>query len=160
MVLRVAYSQRPVKGSRAKAPELFSTRQVAEMLGIEMWRVKNFSEGEAFRLPPTMLVGKGRGSRRLYDRRDVYRILIAHEMTMLGFTPQAVGAAIREIAESRLVPNEGADSLTLVMERGGKWHVAPGGRRRDAAIMIPFQRIIGELEYALAHPPIEYEERG
>lgn len=158
--MRVAHSHKRIKASHRAAPALFSTRQVAEMLGIEMWRVKNFSEGEAFRLPPTMLVGRGRGSRRLYDKKDVYRILIANEMTMMGFTPQAVGAAIREIAESRLVPDEGADSLALVMERGGtrggKWHVAP--RRKDAAIVIPFQQMIAELEYQLAHPPIEYED--
>jgi hypothetical protein len=80
----------------AMTNELYSTKQVAAMLEIPVWRVKNFSEGKAFRLPPSIQVGTGRGSRRLYDWKDVCRIAIADKLTMIGFTPKAVGMVIEE----------------------------------------------------------------
>src|SRR5438270_479836 len=54
--------------------ELYGTSQVAEILGIPEWRVKNFSEGAAYKLPPAHRVGSGRGSRRLYGWEDIFRI--------------------------------------------------------------------------------------
>lgn len=84
------------------APRLLGTKQVAEILEIPEWRVKNFSEGGAYGLPPTQTVGSGRGSRRLYNTTDICRLAIANELVNCGFTPEAVGRAVREIPESLL----------------------------------------------------------
>jgi hypothetical protein len=89
------------KGLRS---ELYGTSQVAEILGIPEWRVKNFSEGVAYRLPPTHQVGTGRGSRRLYGWEDIFRIALADHLVACGFTPEAVGRAVREVPESALGP--------------------------------------------------------
>lgn len=85
-------------------PLSYGTRQVAEILGIPEWRVKNFTEGAAYRLPPGVQAGKGRGTRRLYDWGDIFRIGLADKLVKFGFTPETVGQAVREIPESLLTP--------------------------------------------------------
>jgi DNA-binding transcriptional MerR regulator len=88
---------------KRKEPEkLYGTKQVAEILGIPDWRVKNFTEGEAYRLPKPQLVGTGRGSRRLYTITDICRIAIANQLVECGFSPEAIGDAIEEIPRSLL----------------------------------------------------------
>ena len=89
---------------RPTASELYGTKEVAAILGIPEWRVKNFSEGAAYRLPPAHQVGSGRGSRRLYGWEDIFRLGIANRLVNFGFTPESVGTAIREIPESTLAP--------------------------------------------------------
>jgi DNA-binding transcriptional MerR regulator len=89
--------------AKRKEPEkLYGTKQVAEILGIPDWRVKNFTEGEAYRLPKPQLVGTGRGSRRLYTITDICRIAIANQLVECGFSPEAIGDAIEEIPRSLL----------------------------------------------------------
>ena len=83
-------------------PELYGTRQVATILGIPEWRVKNFTEGEAYGLSPSIQVGSGRGSRRLYGREDIFRIGLADTLVKFGFAPDAVGEAVREVPETVL----------------------------------------------------------
>ncbi len=87
---------------RKTALQLYGTKQVAEILGIPEWRVKNFTQGDAYKLPLPQTVGSGRGSRRLYNEDDVLRLAIANELVNCGFTPEAVGEAVREIPESKL----------------------------------------------------------
>jgi hypothetical protein len=133
-LMRVAPTMKTKKPSRA---ELYGTKQVSEILGLHEWRVKNFSEGAAYGLPPTMRVGSGRGSRRLYGWGDIFRIAIAEHLVACGFTAEAVGWAIKEIPESVLGPyaemlwmekpeSEGRllakDTPVLVLVRGA-WRV-------------------------------------
>ncbi len=87
---------------RRQTRRLFGTKQVAQILDLPEWRVKNFSEGGAYGLPPAQTLGTGRGSRRLYETPDICRIAIANELLNCGFTPEAVGRAVREIPESLL----------------------------------------------------------
>jgi hypothetical protein len=92
------------KGIKKAKLELYGTRQVAEILGIPEWRVKNFTEGAAYRLPPGVQAGKGRGTRRLYDWGDIFRIGLADQLVKSGFVPETVGQAVREVPESLLTP--------------------------------------------------------
>jgi hypothetical protein len=124
-------------------PPLYGTKQVAEILGIPEWRVKNFSEGDAYGLPPSQSVGSGRGSRRLYDANSVYRLAIANELVNCGFAPESVGRAIREIAESKLSlrpgdtrrPGEAKDEpeweLPILTCWRGRWNVQKQGEIPD-----------------------------
>ena len=80
--------------------ELHGTKQVAEMLGIPEWRVKNFTEGERYCLPPAHRIGKGRGSRRLYGWEDIFRIGLAEKLVNAGFAAEAVGRAVTTIPHS------------------------------------------------------------
>jgi hypothetical protein len=91
-------------GKKQARRELYGTKEVATILGIPEWRVKNFSEGAAYRLPPALQVGSGHGSRKLYGWEDIFRLGIANQLVNFGFTPESVGAAVREIPESTLAP--------------------------------------------------------
>ncbi len=93
-----------MKEKKQSRQELYGTKEVAQILGIPEWRVKNFSEGAAYRLPPAHQVGSGKGSRRLYGWEDIFRMGIADQLVNFGFTPESVGAAVREIPESVLGP--------------------------------------------------------
>jgi len=84
--------------------ELYGTKQVATILGVPEWRVKNFSEGRAYRLPPSIRAGSGRGSRRVYGWSDIFRIGLADRLAKFGFTPESIGDAVREVPESLLTP--------------------------------------------------------
>ena len=114
--------------------ELYGTREVAAILGIPDWRVKNFSEGEAYRLPPSIRVGSGRGSRRLSGWTDIFRIGLADRLVKFGFTPETVGEAVREIPESLLTPYQAMlyarpepklskKETPILVNSGGQWQV-------------------------------------
>jgi hypothetical protein len=77
----------------------YGTKQVAEILGIPEWRVKNFAEGSAYGLPPTQKLGMGRGSRRLYDFSGILRVAIATELVSFGFMPETVGKAMSKVQD-------------------------------------------------------------
>jgi len=107
MLIRAVCSQKGfklVKKRKRAQSELYGTKEVAKILGTPEWRVKNFSEGAAYRLPPAYRVGSGRGSRRLYRWSDIFRLGIANRLVNFGFTPGTVGNAIQEIPESTLAP--------------------------------------------------------
>jgi len=110
--------------------ELYGTKQIAELLDIPEWRVKNIAEVEAYGVPPTQRIGTGRGSRRLYDRASVLRMAIAYELVEADFTPEGVGRALREIPESLLTSYDetlgkrpAREMLPLLVGERGKWRV-------------------------------------
>jgi len=117
----------------ASQPDLFGTKQAAQILGVPDWRIKNFSEGTAYRLPPSVQVGSGRGSRRLYSVSDLYRMAIANELVLCGFTPEAIGGAMHAVPDSALNPIEttGKESKTerqgrsalFLVQHAGQWRV-------------------------------------
>jgi hypothetical protein len=75
----------------------FGTKEVAQILGIPEWRVKNFAQGPAYGLPPAQKLGVGYGSRRLYGVNGVLWVAIATELVGFGFTPEAVGQAMTTV---------------------------------------------------------------
>jgi hypothetical protein len=157
--MRAYYSQLSVESrgkmaGRRKSPRmLYTTKDVAKMLGVENWRIKNFSEGGTYGLPPAIHVGRGRGSRRLYDRPSIYRLLIANEMVECGFTPEAVGRAIREIPESKLVGQSRSYSNyeVLCCQHHSRWSVMTPEKLEQQSklgtlVVVPFQQLILEFE--------------
>jgi hypothetical protein len=149
---------------RRKSPRvLYTTKDVAKMLGVDNWRIKNFSEGGTYGLPPAMHVGQGRGSRRLYDKSSICRLLIANEMVECGFTPEAVGRAIREIPESKLIGRNRGSYLSLpkllrretnyevLCQHNSRWRVMTleeleQQSKLSTLIVIPFQQLIWEFD--------------
>jgi hypothetical protein len=115
----------------AEEKNWYGTKQVAAILHIPEWRVKNFSEGAAYGLPPSALpFGKGRGSRRLYTFQDLLRFAIADELVHCGFTPEDVGKAVREIPESMLtfwteewIEGRKRTRLPVLVNIHGDWRV-------------------------------------
>ncbi|PYX11511.1 MAG: hypothetical protein DMG85_05270 [Acidobacteria bacterium] len=92
---------------KSERRELYSTKQVAEILGLPEWRVKNFSEG------------------------------IANQLVEFGFTPESVGEAVREVPESTFAPYRAhleahepetggklkSKETPLLVKLGGAWRV-------------------------------------
>ena len=128
---------------KRQSEKLYGTKQVAELLKIPDWRVKNFSEGDAYGLPPSQTVGTGRGSRRLYRESDVCRIAIANALVTFGFGPETVGKAIRGIPESALIEpyafdnpddeqeDDSEQSKPVLVCRGGEWRLKNAGQVED-----------------------------
>ncbi len=137
---------------KKKAKSLFTTSEVARILGLDQWRVKNFTEGVAYGLPPAVRAGQGRGSRRLYEWPDICRMLIASELVSLGFSPEAVGKAVREIAESKLVGRNYSDpSCEILVQSNSGWDVVPPSilnrySKSNSLIVVPFQQLILNLK--------------
>ena len=146
-----------MRSKKQSRTELYGTAQVAEILNIPEWRVKNFSEGEAYRLPPAKQVGRGRGSRRLYEWTDIYRMLIASELVDMGFTPETVGRAVREIPKSKLVSRDylDKDSLVLALLRRRWVVISPElleqESKRNSMVLVPFQQTISDLHADIRH---------
>lgn len=107
----------------------YGTKQVAEFLGIPEWRVKNFSEGKTYGLPPTQTLGKGHGSRRLYGEADILRLAIAAELVDFGFGPEVVKNALSKIPDSKLLdvegelPGELPEDMPILVCESGLWRL-------------------------------------
>lgn len=112
-------------------PQFYGTKQVANILGVPEWRVKNFIEGEAYKLAASHQLGTGRGSRRVYTEANICRLGIALELVNCGFAPEAVGRAVREIPESILIPSENpapSDECSILVGISGQWKVQSANR--------------------------------
>lgn len=125
-------------------PNLYRTADVAQILSIEEWRVKNFSQGKAYNLPPSVRVGSGQRRLRLYTFEGVLRLAIADELVKCGFTPEAVGSAMLAISDKQLTSWSAmvADSghkaeepnwrvLPVLMSVRGEWKVTTASVFRD-----------------------------
>src|SRR5262249_9820998 len=111
-----------------KKNRLFVSAEVGLILGIDSRRVKNYADVEAYGIKP-VIAGKGRGGRKLYRFRDVLRIGIAEELAQRGFTPEAVGTALRELTDSALfnLPvDEGSERQYMAHHSQG-WRVVSAG---------------------------------
>lgn len=102
------------------AEKLYGTKDVAEILRIPEWRVKNFAEGSAYQLPPSQHLGKGHGSRRLYDAVGILRVAIATELVSFGFMPDAVGSAMGKVSEEEVLK---ISSEVRSSKAGENWRV-------------------------------------
>ena len=85
-------------GFLGSAPDLpsFGTGVVAEILGIPGWRLQKFLAGPRYQLSPSGQLGRGRGSRRVFYREDVYRIAIASYLVRDGFSPKFVSSVLQK----------------------------------------------------------------
>jgi hypothetical protein len=99
--------------------ETFGTGEVAQILDVPMWRLQKFLQGQRYDLSPTGQIGKGRGSRRLFTRMDIYRIATAARLTQDGFTPTFVAEAVQQIDDEDFIDHMGyAVDSVLAFERG------------------------------------------
>jgi DNA-binding transcriptional MerR regulator len=103
----------------------YRTSQIAAMLDIEEWRVKNLiSPDRRFKYRLRLgLRKKGRGrGRRLFTLRDVFRITLANELLRCGFSPADVGKGANLVNHLELLPSSTPLDKTPVLVRiGGVW---------------------------------------
>src|SRR5882724_11499438 len=87
----------PGKGPAIPA---FGTGEVAEILGVPIWRVQKFLDSPEYNLSSEGKLGQGHGSRRVFTSDDILRIAIAARMVEDGFGAKFVGSVLEQIEDA------------------------------------------------------------
>jgi hypothetical protein len=90
------------EGPEYPAPQ-FSSGAVAEILGIEVWQLQNFLGSPRYPLSPSGQLGHGKGSRRWFTTKDVYRIGVAAFLAKDGFAPKLISRILQRIEDQHLL---------------------------------------------------------
>ena len=76
----------------------FGSGEVAETLGVELWQLNRFLS--RYELSSSGQLGQGRGSRRLYNTDDVYRVATAMFLIKDGFAPKLVAQITQTLEDA------------------------------------------------------------
>jgi len=102
----------------------FGAGEAAEILGVEVWQLRNLLDGPAYKLGLFDQLGTGRGSRRTFSREGLHRIATAMLLLSDGFRPAFVGRVLEHLDEaefSRAFNSEGEEvSSRIVFRRTSK----------------------------------------
>jgi hypothetical protein len=108
----------------------FGAGEVAEVLGIENWRLQKFLSGKSYRLSAQTHIGtSGQGSRRLFCVEDIYRIGIANFLVRDGFAPKFVSEVLQQIEDRDLLDFD---------EKGRTKHLVIAFRRGTSGPVVQF----------------------
>jgi hypothetical protein len=77
----------------------FGTGEVAEVVGIPIWRLQKFLDSPQYQLSAVGMLGAGLGSRRFFKMEDIYRIAIAKHLVQDGFAAKFAGALLQQIED-------------------------------------------------------------
>jgi hypothetical protein len=116
---------------------IFRASDVTRILGIEKWRLEKFLTGKQFRLSPSGHIGEGKGSWRLFNHQDLYRLAIATWLVEDGFTAKFASLMLQEIEDSELLDfdengESRAQTVGVVRSESGPrvvWAAPPGTQR-------------------------------
>jgi DNA-binding transcriptional MerR regulator len=81
----------------------FSTGTVAEILGLQVWRLQKFLDSPQYQLSASGQLGEGKGSRRWFTTEDVYRIGIAAFLAKDGFNPKLIAQILQSFGDRDLL---------------------------------------------------------
>ncbi len=125
----------------------FGTGEVAEILGVPMWRLHKFLSPQYQLSSTEQLGGKGHGSRRVFTVDDVYRIAIAGRLNGDGFAPKFIGEIMSHLKEHELIDrdNQGEEVVMGITFTRGKKGVQP----RVLPSGSPELKVAGDTYYAL-----------
>lgn len=84
--------------SAPQFPTIFTTEMIAQILGIEPWRVIKFAQSKEYGITPTM-TPSGSGSRRLYDLDNLCELALALRLLETGLRSKVIGKVIRQLRE-------------------------------------------------------------
>ncbi len=128
-----------VAGEETSMAEMhwFGSGDLARVLGVDLWRIKNFSQGAAYRLPALQTIGSGTRRMRIYRTVDVFRFAVANQLEQSGHDPESIGAALDAIPAKHLdswtdfAPDNAKDALVLCW-LDSKWKVIKSKEARAA----------------------------
>ena len=80
----------------------YGTGEVATMLNLPVWRLQKFLDSPEYKLQPYGKLGTGRGSRRRFRDKDLYRLAIAGTLVDEGFAPWLVARVMEAIEDQDL----------------------------------------------------------
>jgi len=75
----------------------FGSGEVALILGVELWKLNRFLA--RYELKSSGQLGQGRGSRRVYNTEDIYRIATAMFLIRDGFAPKTVNSIMQQLED-------------------------------------------------------------
>lgn len=122
----------------------FGTGEVAQILGMKMWRLQKFLASPRFQLSASRQMGTGHGSRRLFSKEDVYRIGIAAHLTNDGFSPKLVSDVLQTVEDRDLIDFDENGvrifwGIALRRDQSGpKIELFPSGKPPEISIKGPF----------------------
>jgi len=76
---------------------ILGTGDAAKILGIPIWRLQKYLDSRQFQLSPEGMLGQGRGSRRAFKIRDIYRVAITMRLVQDGFSPLFIGKMMEHL---------------------------------------------------------------
>lgn len=101
----------------------FSAGAVARIVGLDdVWKLQKLLDSPRYRLKASGQLGEGKGSRRWFTDRDIYRIKVAAHLIRDGFAPKVVSAVLEDIEDPELnsVDEEGRRTGFVTFSRGVK----------------------------------------
>ena len=91
----------------------FSTGEAAEVLKMPIWRLQKFLDLESYLLSPTTQLGRGKGKRRMFSTKGLYRVAIADFLLKDGFAPKIVAKVLEEIEDKEFIIYDEKGEATL-----------------------------------------------
>ena len=76
---------------------VFELSEVADLLDLPTSTVKNWTIGRPLSIKPSIRASRGKGSRNLYSREDVYLLALAVQLTRDGFDLTTVKRVLKEL---------------------------------------------------------------
>src|SRR5215813_13729023 len=132
----------PFRTAELPPPE-FRVGDVVRILGMPKWRLEKFLTGERYKLSPSGYVGVGRGAWRVFKHQDLYRLAIAYQMTLDGFTPTLVSDVLQEIRDQELLEvDESGESTAFRIGLVRTAYLPLPGDQRDGSEKKPLVDIV------------------
>ncbi len=119
----------------------FGSGDLARLLDVPLWRIKNFSQGPAYKLAAAAAIGSGNRKMRVYPAVDLFRFAIANQLEQSGHDPESIGAALDAISTNTLNAwaefasrgeSKAARDVLVLCWLDAKWKVLPAKDARAA----------------------------
>jgi DNA-binding transcriptional MerR regulator len=132
----------------------FGAGEVADILGIESWRLQKYLSGKTYQLSSEGHIGKGgQGSRRLFSVEDICRIGIADFLTKDGFSPKWVSSVLQQIEDQDLLnlgPEGQSNPPVIAFRRDDRKRIVQFGSAKHEECEEPYyvlntSRVIAEV---------------
>ncbi len=78
--------------------QVFELSEVADAVGMDTEKAKNWTVGRPLRIEPSIRAGRGKGSRNLYSIEDVYRMGLAYELSRAGVSPGTIRQVLQKLS--------------------------------------------------------------
>jgi hypothetical protein len=100
-------------GIRALEEPHFLAGEAAKVLGVTTGRLQKFVL--RYKLSPAEHLGKkGQGSRRVFSKKDLYRLSVAGRLVGDGFVPNFVARSLEKIGDEKLLGMESENNVRPV----------------------------------------------
>jgi hypothetical protein len=143
----------PFRTSELPTP-YYQAGQVARILKMDPGRLQKFLVGKNYRLVPQgRHVGKGQGSRRLFNRGDIFRLGIANHLVKDGFSPNFVSYILQELEDAELLQMDSDVGFFRSSEKPTVGFVSHGrsmDQREQAYYVLHLTRLLAEIDDAIS----------